>query len=369
MNLLKTGPDVACTSKARMARASKRTKTTATSTVAASANLNSAHLSRTSAQPQQLIPSRPSLEHIPNEVLLEILSHLPTLNDHHVVFATNRISSDELVRTPTLRALSQTSKLLRSRCLAMAWQRIELCGVSLPKHQYSYYRVIGEATKTGVRVLNACPHLLPLIQTVSVGFTRYRSAEIIPMFAACLATLPNLSTIQIIFAHFQMATAIKNGFEGKRFPSVRKIFLPSSAHHIIKSCPDLEEVTCTLETGSTIIGSLVKSNNCQKLRVLKGISAPLPLRLVKALPNLRHISVQLRQNMTMLTNFTLLDTIELHAYFGLREDLPLTEVAASEVKEASKILKENKSQAEKKVIVTKWHNIWGHGLISETVKI
>ena len=126
---------------------------------------------------------------------------------------------------------------------------------------------------------------------MTVVLTRYHSGDIIPEFAACLATLPNLTDIQgkssffhdapphlvpaVVHAHSQMTTAIKNGFQGKRFPSVRRITLPCSAHEIIKSCPNLEQVRCTDGDGSTIIGSLIKGK-CQQVRVLKGIStAPL----------------------------------------------------------------------------------------------
>ena len=83
----------------------------------------------------------------------------------------------------------------------------------------------------------------------------------------CYITLPFLA---VIHAHSQMITAIKNGFEGKRFPPVMTIPLPSSAHEIIKCCPNLEEVTCTDGRGSIMVGSLVKGN-CNKVRVLKGI--------------------------------------------------------------------------------------------------
>lgn len=150
-----------------MARASKRAKTTATSTVTPVADSTTA-----SAELKLFVPFQtgPSLERVPDDVLHAILSYLPTLSDAHVLFGHNLtppvIPSSMLVRTPTLRALSQTSRLLRSRCLAMAWQRVELCGASIPKHNVTFYRAIGEATKTGVRVLNACPHLLPLIQYV-----------------------------------------------------------------------------------------------------------------------------------------------------------------------------------------------------------
>ncbi|KAF8437494.1 hypothetical protein L210DRAFT_2329720 [Boletus edulis BED1] len=337
-----------------MARTSKRAKTTAsTSTVTP----DGAPSSSMSAQPLPSNPFQtgPNLERIPDDVLHETLSYLPTLRDHHVLFGYNLtppvIPSTLLVRSSTLRALSQTSRLLRSRCLAMAWQRIELCAA---KQNVSFYRAIGEATRTGTRVLKACPHLLPLIQTVSVVLTRYQSAEIIPAFAACLATLPNLTTIQVIHAHSQMTTVIKNGFEGKQFPSVRRISLPPSAHEIIKSCPHLEEVTCTEGDGSTIIGSLIKGK-CQELRVIKGVDAPLK-RLVKVVPNLRHIGVRMEANMTPLTDFPFLDTIELidNDNFG-------SQVAASYIGQASEVLKQNKSQAEKTVLLTKWTDTWHCG--------
>ena len=153
-----------------MARPSKRAKVTA----AAASTPDDAESSTGGvlAQPQASIPFQPgpSLERIPDDVLHEILSYLPTLEDRHVLLGNRRhppvIPSTALVRTPTLRALSQTSRLLRSRCLAMAWRSVELCGASLPKHKVTFYRAIGEATQTCVRVLKACPHLLPLIQFV-----------------------------------------------------------------------------------------------------------------------------------------------------------------------------------------------------------
>ena len=151
-----------------MAPASKRAKTTATATRTDS-TLKAAGAS---TQPQLFIPfhTEPSLERIPDDVLHEILSYLPTLTDLHVLLGFRvlplTIGSSPLVRTPTLRALSKTSRLLRSRCLAMAWRNIELCRASMPEHTVTFYKAIGQATEAAVRVLKACPHLLPLIQFV-----------------------------------------------------------------------------------------------------------------------------------------------------------------------------------------------------------
>ena len=206
----------------RMAHACKRAKTTETSIVTPNAVGSAGFV----AQPQLFIPfqTEHTLERIPDDVLHEILSHLPTLSDQHVLFGYLMdppvIPATELVRIPTLRVLSQTSRLLRSRCLAMAWRSLEFCGASLPKHSITFYKAIGEATKTGIRVLKACPHLLPFVQfvhsgyggfltadhyssyrTASVVWTRYQIDEIVPAFAACLATLPNLTTIQSTYGY------------------------------------------------------------------------------------------------------------------------------------------------------------------------
>ncbi|KAG6375871.1 hypothetical protein JVT61DRAFT_2735 [Boletus reticuloceps] len=318
-----------------------------------------------SAEPPPFVPfqTRPSLERIPDDVLLEIVSHLPTLGDHprHASFKhpgfPHAIPSAILVRTSTLRALSQTSRLLRSRCLAMAWQNLELCGEKLLKYKVAFYDAFGAATEIAIRVLEACPYLLPFIQTVSVILTRYRYTEIIPEFAACLATLPNLSAIHVVHTEYRLKTTIRNAFRGIRLPSVRRISLPSLAHEIIRGCPNVEEVVCLAdeyEGGGRIIQSLAECK-CYHVRIVKGISAPLT-RLINIAPNLTHA------NMTPLTDFPHLDTIEiLVEYLIVQESLPLSEVAASAIEKAREILKGNKSQAEKTVVLRRSNSFRGYG--------
>ncbi|KAN0075552.1 hypothetical protein V8E55_011575 [Tylopilus felleus] len=358
-----------------MEHSSKRAKTTTTLTGNDSAHSASAS---TVTQPQFCIPFQtgPSLERIPDDVLHEIPYPL-----------------SPIIMTPTLRALSQTSRLLRSRCLAMAWQSIELCGVSMPARILEIYEAIGWGIMNAVRVLRACPHLRPLIRTVSVILTsyRYHSAEFIPAFAACLATLPNLTTIQVIHASPapSVSTAIKDGFEGKQFPSVREISLPCSAHEIIKCCPNIEKVICTDGNGSTIVGSIVEGN-CQQVSTLKGIStrhicSSVFKRFVELLPNLKYVSTKIGCDSTPFASFPLLDTIEIVQVVpcdppSWRDGSPTapSEVAASEIENASRILKGNKSQAEKTVIVTKWDATWDNkrfefvadrSIIRETIRV
>ncbi|KAF8120242.1 hypothetical protein EV363DRAFT_1374196, partial [Boletus edulis] len=162
-------------------------------------------------------------------------------------------------------------------------------------------------------------------------------AEIIPAFAACLATLPNLYTIQVVHIERRILTVIRNAFRGS--------LLPASAHEIIKRCPNLEEVTCVDEDGSKIVQSLVEAK-CHQVRILKGITTPLT-RLVDLVPNLTHASVAKGSDMTPLAGFPFLDTIEILIDYHSKVDLPLSEFATLDIKKAREILKGNKSQAEK----------------------
>lgn len=165
--------------KVRMVPTSKRARTTATPTVTS----DGANSSGVSAQLQPFIyfHTGPSLERIPDDVLYEILSHLPTFDDRHALLGRpsilHVISSANLLRTPTLRALSQTSPLLRSRCLPLAWRNLELCGVNPLKHRASSHSAIGEATEACVRVLNTCPHLLPLVQFVHGRYRWFSTSD------------------------------------------------------------------------------------------------------------------------------------------------------------------------------------------------
>ncbi|KAF8125182.1 hypothetical protein EV363DRAFT_1270211 [Boletus edulis] len=334
-----------------------------TSTVTKSPSLDLELDSVVSTQPPSFIPFQtvPSLERIPDDVLLEVVSHLPIIDDTprryesfgHLEYA---VDSTILSRTPTLRALSKTSRLLRSRCLAIAWRNVELCGIHLWKYKYLIdSQAISKVAETGIRVLNACPYLLPLIQSVSVILTTYNKAQIVPELAACLATLPNLNTIQVVYTDYRMQTVIKNAFRGKRYPSVRRISLPSSAYEIIRRCPNVEEVACVDEDGSKIIQSIVEGK-CHQVRILRGIPAPLT-RLVDLVPNLTHASVALKSDMAPLAGFPFLDTIEIiiDNFYYLEVGQSLSEFAALDVKKAREILKgnKNKSRVEKTVVLTR----------------
>ncbi|KAH7922308.1 hypothetical protein BV22DRAFT_1037638 [Leucogyrophana mollusca] len=335
-------------------RASKRLKTTAGTALSESEpqpEVTPSH-STTSNRATVLFEVYPALDRIPDDVLLEILSHLSTITEGHVLYchyqAPPAVPVETRERTDVLRALSQTCKLLRTRCFPLAWRRFEVC--TAPPST-SFYRVLGEAMKTKMSCLGEATHLLPLLQTVTVGLTRYQVADIIPAFARCLASMPNLHTVEVVHAHSQMTTALKQAFEGRTFPTVRKIVLPSCAHEILRCCSGVEDVACNEDSGSTIIGAIVKGN-CTDVRKLIGISAPIK-RLVKVIPNLRIISVANQvPAVEALSQFPKLEVIEVDLFMStpvVRKDKSLALQAPKIIEAARNVLKGNQSTAEKTI--------------------
>ena len=85
----------------------------------------------------------------------------------------------------------------------------------------------------------------------------------------CLPLLTNLHTLEILHAHAQITTTLKTAFAGHTFPAIRTVILPSCAHHILPSCPEVRTVICTEDDGSAIIGAIAQG--CSKVEVLEGI--------------------------------------------------------------------------------------------------
>ena len=99
---------------------------------------------------------------------------------------------------------------------------------------------------------------------MSVGITRYRMDAIVPAFASCLQSLPNLHTLELCHIHEGMATKTKKVFKGVAIPSIRTVVLPTVAHHILRSCPNVEDVTCSYGDGSPILGAI--ASKCPKVK-------------------------------------------------------------------------------------------------------
>ena len=74
-------------------------------------------------------------------------------------------------------------------------------------------------------------------------------------FARCLPALPNLRTLEISsIEHPQLLCA---GLKSTTLPQIRTVILPSAAHHILRHCPNIEDLTCSPDgPGKEFFGSL-----------------------------------------------------------------------------------------------------------------
>lgn len=136
--------------------------------------------------------------------------------------------------------------------------------------------------------------LLPLFYSIShfivgsvmsVTVTRYRMDTILPAFADCVQSLPNLHTLELCHVHQSMTMKLKRAFEGKTMPTIRTVVLPTVAHHILRSCPNVEDVTCNAEDGSQILGTI--ATRCPKVERISGmIPSPAVLKRLLGPQNL-----------------------------------------------------------------------------------
>ncbi|GLB42809.1 hypothetical protein LshimejAT787_1202580 [Lyophyllum shimeji] len=280
---------------------------------------------------------------LPLELWLEILSYFPCVR-----IPTRRISDSPLVpsctlaRQEALRALSQTCRAFRSQFLQELWDRFEVCATlgQVERHggpardvtdeekdfelSGAWYKDISEALERKSNGLQQSPEHAKLVHKVSVALTRCNSASVLGAFARCLHALPNLHTLQILRAHTQMTTHLKNAFEGHKFPAIRTVVLPSHAHNVLRCCPEARTVVCNCDDGSKLVSAIAKE--CKKVQRLEGFSIDEKMmkRIVKAAPNLQEIrfkSTVAPQIVGMLSSLKDIRSIELYTAQPSLEDI------------------------------------------------
>ena len=96
----------------------------------------------------------------------------------------------------------------------------------------------------------------PQSSMVNVVLTRCSTKTVLPAFARCLDILPNLHTLQILHAHNQMTTHLKKVFEGRSFPSIQTVILPTHAHEIMRCCKQAQTVVCNDGYGSQLVTAI-----------------------------------------------------------------------------------------------------------------
>ncbi|KAJ7089019.1 hypothetical protein C8R43DRAFT_1082298 [Mycena crocata] len=197
---------------------------------------------------------------LPVEILHEITSYLTSVpvpcKDFHV------LSRIYLERSTTLRALSETSKRLRSVFLAAAWERVEVCATVKVPDDYRHPSRVGsnkdiwshdltvDFARELVRQMEIVtirnPVLAQEVKVVTVVLSERSADTIFPEFFRFLGQLPRLHTIQILRLGppWKMLDFFQyNATTDHAFRSVRRLELCNNAMNIVKCCPSVERVS------------------------------------------------------------------------------------------------------------------------------
>ncbi|KAJ7066376.1 hypothetical protein C8F01DRAFT_1123058 [Mycena amicta] len=221
-------------------------------------------------------------------------------------------------RTVTLRAIAYTCDWLRQFYQPLLWESWNVCVE--PVERAAFYKALGDQLQKASLALVRQPETLSLIRIVNVVLTRYSSAEVLPPFARCISQMPNLHTLQIIHAHTQMTSHLKDGFAGISLPTIQRIVLPGHAHEILRCCPEVREVICTSSDASKLISAIAKC--CKKVETIEGFwlgEPSLLKRLVKAAANVLEIRLNMRDDITALSSFKKLKRIQFIHHVTLDE--------------------------------------------------
>ncbi|KAF9648465.1 hypothetical protein BDM02DRAFT_3239797 [Thelephora ganbajun] len=220
---------------------------------------------------------------LPDETFLEILSYFPVISFRYKVaglrsvWGINFLPGGYAERLDVLRAITQTCRILRRKFLSWLWERVEACIVP---NLSAWYIHLGNALESRCHILLKNPSLAMHVRVMSVTITRYRMDTILPAFADCLQSLPNLHTLELCHVHQEMTTKLKRAFEGVKILPIRTVVLPITAHHILRSCPNVEDVTCNVGGGSQILGAI--AFKCPKVERISGM-IPSPAMLKRRL--------------------------------------------------------------------------------------
>ncbi|KAI0790818.1 hypothetical protein C8Q75DRAFT_806198 [Abortiporus biennis] len=230
---------------------------------------------------------------LPIELFDQILSKYPRAEEKHIVANSTTLDLKFSVRTKVLRALSQTCKSLRTECLPRLWERIEVCYVEQEK-DVIFFKVVSRNLERISRGLMKTPEIAKLVKIFTVTLTRCSTDTTLSPFVWCLRNLPNLHTLQVLHAHSQMTTALKNAFSNVNLSQIRTLILPNCAHNILRSCDGARNVTCNEHDGGRFLNAIHDSSiDVQSLRNI-GASDALLKRLPKSVPTLEVISVDIR---------------------------------------------------------------------------
>ncbi|KAG6910647.1 hypothetical protein DXG01_009157 [Tephrocybe rancida] len=268
---------------------------------------------------------------LPTEILVAIASHYLTIPIPS--YQRQLYSKEYLVRQEVLRALSQTSRSLRSIFLPISWERIEV-GVDprgkgpLLKHLSLRKRVATELIRQLEIVTVRDPTLAPYVKIVNVCLTEFSSDTVMEEFSRCLQLFKNLHTIQILVWGYDVDIEkdLRKAFRGVSLPSVRTLVFPPFAAPLLGACCNARIIECSGDfVGESTLNEVVAA--CPLVELVRGFGnidyhKNMP-KMIKAFPRTRHIVFHDgNRSLSMdivrqVSQFPDLTTIELDLIHGL----------------------------------------------------
>ncbi|KIJ30057.1 hypothetical protein M422DRAFT_267854 [Sphaerobolus stellatus SS14] len=319
----------------------------------------------------------PILFKLPNEIIHEILSYFPDMDlpkinrgDIYLLYDPS-IETSGYIREDALRALSQTCHTLREFFLPLLWEHFDV--YARGGGMIWYKRVSNTLTRGSVFLKDPRNQIIAShVRSCRVVLTRCATNIALPAFAKCLASLPNLHTLDILHAHSQMTTHLKEGFKRGNFPAIKKIILPSCAHNVLRCCPEVTSVTCIEENGSKLIGAIASS--CPKVEVLERFSPDINMakRIVNKVSNLKRITLHMHDRITQIV--TALKPLKHLCEIDFLHPTPLgpdltflssAEIASSPAIKAAKEVLKGPPERRKLGIIYHWYE--RDGVVSERI--
>jgi len=96
----------------------------------------------------------------------------------------------------------------------------------------------------------------------------------VPNFVKCLASLPNLHTLEIGWWHLRVTAPLEKALEGVELPQVKALILPSYAYPLLRHCRNVEGVVCMAEHGCMPFCGFLESLESNQDSKIKRLTIP-----------------------------------------------------------------------------------------------
>jgi len=225
------------------------------------------------------------------ELFNEILSYFRTLPSTYYAATQDVCSLNRYrERSDFLRALSQTSRTLRSIALPLLWARLDAWYVP-NRAKGTWYKYMMLELKRKADGVRKTKHLHSYIQVLTFQITKSSLEDALSSLTALLKvpTLANLRTIHVIDC--DSPGPLTKALSGVKLPSVRTVIVPNSAHGVLRSCPNVVEVRCVGGSGKELVGAL-KLCKCEVFEGYVDWTPKLMERLIKNAPLLSKIEIR-----------------------------------------------------------------------------